>query len=96
MLSTLFLLLYTAYFIIICVYNFDLSHTENRKEIKYKYVPFVCIALLCTIPSQTTIYLMATADIAEKIISNPSTKSIFEKSLKIIENKLDDVIDDKK
>lgn len=66
-----------------------------------KYPKWLAIALVFTsttravIPDKTTVYLMASANVAEGILNYPETKELGEKIIKILNQKLDVELKDK-
>ena len=67
------------------------------KLIKKKWlVPLLLMIILTLIPSKKTIYLMVSTKVMESIVSNEKTMNIGDKTLKILEKKLDELLKDGK
>lgn len=67
---------------------------EVRKSCKGLLRIFIPIAILSSfcfvlVPSQSAVYLMASAHVAQDIIQQPETKEISSKILKVLNQKLD-------
>lgn len=82
--------------ILVVVYLSDEFHVDNlQKYLRYiKITLSIFIVELITfllIPSQKTMYLMASSEIAKEIVANPGVKKISDKILTIVNSELDEL-----
>lgn len=66
-------------------------------KIKNKYwIPLVLAGILVLTPSEKTMYLMLSAKVMKEVVVNDQVSGIGTKSLKLLEQKLDEMIGEKK
>lgn len=91
------LLLSLTLTIISFVQMLSVDEDSLYKLIKKKWlVPLLLMIILTLIPSKTTMYLMVSTKVMESIVSNEKTMNIGDKTLKILEKKLDELLKDGK
>ena len=80
-----------------CKENLELITARLKKHLS-RYIPCLIIfgSISVFLPSSKTIYLMAGAKVAEDVAKSPEAKEISSKIIKVLNQKLDEQLEQKK
>ncbi len=85
--------LIVAIIVIFTMYGLTAETDERLPYLKTMIATLVvCSAIQLAVPSKKDMYLIASVSVAEHIAKTPRGEAIVDKSLKILENKLDEII----
>ena len=81
--------------IYIMVTAFNAEYDKNlvgmwKKGLGYVWIPVVLAIFAALMPSSSTVYLMASSEVGEQIVTSPENQEIFSDLKKVIKKKLAD------
>lgn len=99
--TTLFILvLLTLIFIILLLFglqedNLEYTKIFKRYHKKYFFMLIFSVLAFCFVPSKNTVYIATGLVTSQKVIQHVYNNPLYEKSLKLLEKKIDEALSEK-